>query len=86
MITQKQMHAIRQQTMQQFAAVLTPDQMQQLRSMHHAHSRGEQQQPAPTTLRLEVSTTLPRSPRHRGLLSTSHAGTTPATHFHAKSP
>jgi periplasmic protein CpxP/Spy len=49
MIAQKQMHAIRQQTMQQLATVLTPDQMQQLRSMHHGHSRGEQQQPAPTT-------------------------------------
>lgn len=48
MIAQKQMHAIRRQTMQQFATVLTPDQMQQLRSMHHGHGRGEQQQPAPT--------------------------------------
>jgi len=49
MIAQKQMHAIRQQTMQQLATVLTPEQMQQLRSMRHAHGRGEQQQPAPTT-------------------------------------
>jgi protein CpxP len=49
MIAQKQMHAIRQQTMEQLATVLTPDQMQQLRSMHHGHARGEQQQSAPTT-------------------------------------
>jgi protein CpxP len=49
MIAQKQMHAIRQQTMQQFATVLTPDQMQQLRTMRHGHGRGQPQQPAPTT-------------------------------------
>jgi hypothetical protein len=49
MIAQKQMYAIRQQTMQQLATVLTPNQMQQLRSTRHAHGRSEQQQPAPTT-------------------------------------
>jgi periplasmic protein CpxP/Spy len=47
MIAQKQMHVIHQQTMQQLATVLTPDQMQQLRNMRHGH--GQPQQPAPTT-------------------------------------
>ena len=45
----QQMRAIRQQTREQFATVLTPDQMQQLRSMHHGHGRGQHQQSAPTT-------------------------------------
>jgi periplasmic protein CpxP/Spy len=45
----QQMQAIRQQTRQQLATVLTPDQMQQLRSMHHGHRSGQQQQSAPTT-------------------------------------
>ena len=44
----QQMRAIRQQTREQLATVLTPDQMQQLRSMHHGHGRGQQQQSAPT--------------------------------------
>jgi protein CpxP len=43
----QQMQAIRHQTTEQLATVLTPDQMQQLRSMHHGHRRG-QQQSAPT--------------------------------------
>jgi periplasmic protein CpxP/Spy len=37
MIAQKQMHAIRQQTMQQLATILTPDQLQQMKSLHHGH-------------------------------------------------
>lgn len=35
----EQMKAIHQSTEQQLAAVLTPDQMQQLKSMHHNHHR-----------------------------------------------
>jgi len=38
----KQMRAIRKSTDEQLATVLTPDQMQQMKSMHHGH----QQQPA----------------------------------------
>jgi protein CpxP len=45
----QQMQAIRQQTKEQLATVLTPDQMQQLRSMHHGHRGGQQQQSAPAT-------------------------------------
>jgi protein CpxP len=45
----QQMRAIRQQTREQLATVLTPEQMQQLHSMHHEHGRGQQQQPAATT-------------------------------------
>jgi protein CpxP len=45
----QQKQAIRQQTREQLATVLTPDQMQQLRSMHHGHGRGQQQQAAPST-------------------------------------
>jgi protein CpxP len=37
MIAQKQMHAIHQQTRQQLATILTPDQIQQLKSRHHGH-------------------------------------------------
>ncbi len=44
----QQMRAIRQQTREQLATVLTADQMQQLRSMHHGHGRGQQPQSAPT--------------------------------------
>jgi len=43
----QQLHAIHQQTRQQLAAILTPDQMQQLRNSHH--HRGQQQRSAPTT-------------------------------------
>jgi septal ring factor EnvC (AmiA/AmiB activator) len=49
----QQMQAIRQQTKEQLATVLTPDQMQQLRSMHHGHRGGQQQQSAPTTPQAE---------------------------------
>jgi protein CpxP len=45
MIAQKQMHAIRQQTMQQLATVLTPDQMQQMKSLHHGHGAPAQTPP-----------------------------------------
>ena len=46
-VMKQQMKAIHQQTRQQLATILTPDQLQQLRSMRHG--RGQQQQPAPTT-------------------------------------
>jgi protein CpxP len=45
----QQMKAIHQQTREQLATVLTPDQLQQLHSMHHGHGRGQQQQSAPPT-------------------------------------
>jgi protein CpxP len=45
----QQMRTIRQQTRQQLATVLTPDQMQQLHSMRHGNGRGQQQQSPPTT-------------------------------------
>lgn len=45
MIAQKQMHAIHQQTRQQLAAILTPDQMQQLKSRHHGHGTTAPVQP-----------------------------------------
>ena len=45
MIAQKQMHSIHQQTRQQLAAILTPDQLQQLRSRHHGHGAPAQTQP-----------------------------------------
>ena len=45
MIAQKQMHAIRQQTEQQLATILTPDQIQQLRSRHHGHGVPAQTSP-----------------------------------------
>jgi periplasmic protein CpxP/Spy len=45
MIAQKQMHSIHQQTRQQLAAILTPDQLQQLRSRHHGHGAPGQTQP-----------------------------------------
>lgn len=48
MIAQKQMHAIRQQTMQQLTTILTPDQLQQMKSLHHGHSAPAQSpQPQP---------------------------------------
>jgi septal ring factor EnvC (AmiA/AmiB activator) len=37
MTAQKQMHAIHQQTRQLLATILTPDQIQQLKSRHHSH-------------------------------------------------
>jgi periplasmic protein CpxP/Spy len=45
MIAQKQMHAIHQQTRQQLAAILTPDQLQQLKSRHHGHGTPAQTPP-----------------------------------------
>lgn len=33
----KQMHAIHEATEQQLASILTPDQIQQMKSMHHGH-------------------------------------------------
>jgi periplasmic protein CpxP/Spy len=44
MIAQKQMHAIHQQTREQLAAILTPDQIQQLKSRHHGHGGPSQPQ------------------------------------------
>jgi Spy/CpxP family protein refolding chaperone len=48
-VMKQQMRAIRQQTRQQLATILTPDQMQQIRNMRHGNGRGQQQQSAPTT-------------------------------------
>jgi protein CpxP len=45
MIMKKQMHAIHQQTREQLATVLTPDQLQQLKSRHHGHDTPAQAQP-----------------------------------------
>jgi Spy/CpxP family protein refolding chaperone len=47
-VMKQQVRSIRQQTRERLATVLTPDQMQQLRSMHHGHGSGQQQQSAPT--------------------------------------
>lgn len=46
MIAKKQMHAIHQQTRQQLATILTPDQMQQRKS-HHSHGVPAQTSPQP---------------------------------------
>jgi len=43
----KQMHAIQRDTQQQLAGVLTPEQVEQMKSMHHGGHRGPQSQPAP---------------------------------------
>jgi hypothetical protein len=45
----EQLRAIHQDTQAQLATVLTPDQMQQLRSMHHGGHGKHQQQPQSTT-------------------------------------
>jgi protein CpxP len=45
MIAKKQVHAIHQQTRQQLATVLTPDQLQQLKSLRHGRSAPTQTQP-----------------------------------------
>jgi protein CpxP len=45
----QQFRSIHENTTTQLAGVLTPDQMQQLRNMHHGHGHGQQQQSAPTT-------------------------------------
>jgi Spy/CpxP family protein refolding chaperone len=44
----KQMRAIRENTQQQLSAVLTPDQLQQLKAMRQAHSHRGQPQAAAT--------------------------------------
>jgi periplasmic protein CpxP/Spy len=41
----QQMHAIRKDTKQQLATILTPDQLQQLRSRRHGHGAPNQPQP-----------------------------------------
>jgi len=44
----QQMRAIHQSTQQQLDAVLTPDQVQQLKAMHHGHrGNGQDQPPTP---------------------------------------
>ena len=48
-VMKQQMHAIRQQTRQQLATVLTPDQLQQVRSRHHGQDAPAQTQPGPQT-------------------------------------
>jgi Spy/CpxP family protein refolding chaperone len=45
MIAEKQMHTIRQQTRQQLASILTPDQLQQMKSLRHGHGAPTQTQP-----------------------------------------
>jgi periplasmic protein CpxP/Spy len=46
MIAKKQIHAIHQQTRQQLATVLTPDQLQQMRALRrHGHGAPAQTQP-----------------------------------------
>jgi predicted outer membrane protein len=46
-VIKQQMKAIHQRTMQQLAAVLTPDQLQQMKSRHHGHGAPAQTQPQP---------------------------------------
>jgi periplasmic protein CpxP/Spy len=49
----KQMHAIQRDTQQQLAGVLTPEQLEQMKSMHHGGHHGPPPQPAtpsPTAL------------------------------------
>jgi periplasmic protein CpxP/Spy len=45
MIMKKQMHAIHQQTREQLATVLTPDQLQQMKSFRHGHGAPTQTPP-----------------------------------------
>jgi periplasmic protein CpxP/Spy len=45
MIMKKQMHAIRHQTREQLATVLTPDQLQQMKALRHSHGDPAQAQP-----------------------------------------
>jgi len=47
MVMQKQIHAIHRQTRQQLATILTPDQLQEMKSFHHGHGAPAQPQPAP---------------------------------------
>jgi Spy/CpxP family protein refolding chaperone len=44
-VMKQQMRAIRQQTRQQLATVLTPDQLQQIKSRHHGQGAPSQTQP-----------------------------------------
>lgn len=46
-VMKQQMRTIHQQTRQQLATVLTPDQLQQLKSHHHGQSAPTQAQPQP---------------------------------------
>lgn len=46
-VMKQQMKAIHEQTMQQLATVLTPDQLQQMKSLHHGHGAPAQAQPQP---------------------------------------
>ena len=48
-VMKQQMRAIHQQTRQQLAAILTPDQLQQLKAHHHDHGAPSQTQPQPPT-------------------------------------
>jgi len=43
----QQFRAIHQDSEKQLAGILTPDQLQQLKSMHHGHGRRGQNQPPP---------------------------------------
>jgi periplasmic protein CpxP/Spy len=46
-VMKQQMKAIHQQTMQQLATVLSPDQLQQMNPRHHGHGVPPQTQPQP---------------------------------------
>lgn len=46
-VMKQQMKAIHEQTMQQLDTVLTPDQLQQMKSLHHGHGAPAQAQPQP---------------------------------------
>ena len=43
----QQFRAIHQESERQLAGILTPDQLQQLKAMHHGHGRHGQNQPPP---------------------------------------
>lgn len=47
MIMKEQMRAIHKDTKQQLATVLTPDQLQQLKALHHRRGNPNQAQPSP---------------------------------------
>jgi protein CpxP len=46
-VMQQQMRALHQQTRQQLTAMLTPDQLQQIKSRHHGHGAPSQTPPQP---------------------------------------
>jgi protein CpxP len=48
MIAKQQMRAIHNDTKQQLAIVLTPDQLQQMKALHHGHGNQNQAQPSTT--------------------------------------